>query len=645
MFIPSLPVRFLPGLLFIQLLLCASAEGQAARPGFDVILRHGTVVDGTGGARFAADVGLQGGFIAAVGDLKASTAVLDLDLTGLVVSPGFINLHSHATPEGLRRGENMLTQGVTTEILNADGGGPLDLASQLRSLESAGLALNAGANIGFNSVWIQVMGAANQRPSPEAIDRMRALVRQGLEQGAFGVSAGLDYKPGYYATTEEVEKIVSVARPFRTVFTNHERLTPETGYSSRVGIAETIAIGEHAGLVPLVTHMKAQGMEQGTATTLLATMDAAAARGAYTAADVYPYLAGQTGLAALIIPGWAQEGGRDAMLARFQDPQLRSRIGAEAEQAMKARFGGPQGVYATGPATELVDAMKAFGVTSPGEALIRLLEKGDGGAILRFGIESDLISILRHETASVACDCGAVDGPSVHPRYYGTFPRVLGRYVREQKVLSLEDAVRKMTGLPAATIGLVDRGLLAPGMAADLAVFDPASIIDRATFEAPTERSVGVRHVFVNGRIALRDGVATGATAGRSLFRSAHEPSRPMAAGERRVGLKMRSPKGRISLDVSLKPSARRPRGGFKMTFDGVAAELTEPWALFVTKGWASVVGVGTVNGERGPVTVILEGRNPSNPGPGATLTVRGPGGYSSTHAIPAKALRLDSVR
>ena len=206
------------------------------------------------------------------------------------------------------------------------------------------------------------------------------------------------------------------------------------------------------------------------------------------------------------------------MLARFGNPEERARIIKEAEAAMQARFGGPQGVYATGHKKELVDAMKEFGVSSPGEALLRLLEQSDGGAILRFGVESDLVAILKHPTASVACDCGAVTGGASHPRYYGTFPRVLGHYVREQQVLTWEEAVRKMTALPAATIGMINRGVIAPGMAADIAVFDPATIIDRATFAAPTEMPVGMRHVLVNGKLAFKDGAATGERAGAVLL-------------------------------------------------------------------------------------------------------------------------------
>ncbi|MCC7125552.1 MAG: amidohydrolase family protein, partial [Acidobacteria bacterium] len=428
---------------------------------FDVIIRGGTVIDGSGAPRFVADVGIIRGYIARVGSLAGQSAPIEIDATGLYVTPGFINIHSHATAEGLPTAVNMLVQGVTTEILNADGGGPTDLDTQLHRLRVAGLAVNAGANIGFNAIWSSVIGTSDRRPTADEITRMREMVQRGLEQGAYGVSAGLDYKPGYYATAEEVGRVIDVAKPWRTNFPNHDRLTPESKYSSRVGIAETLAIGARSGLVPVVTHMKVQGREQGTAADVLRMMDDAAAKGTYVAADVYPYLAGQSGLAALLIPGWALDGGRDAMLARFASLGDRARIIKEAEEAMMLRFGGPQGVYATGHGKELTDAMREFGTASPGEALLRLLEQQDGGAILRFGSESDLVAIMKYPSASIACDCGAVAGRATHPRYYGSFPRVLGRYVREQQALTWEDAIRKMSGLPAATIGLVNRGQLA----------------------------------------------------------------------------------------------------------------------------------------------------------------------------------------
>ena len=390
---------------------------------------------------------------------------------------------------------------------------------------------------------------------------MRGMIKEGLGYGAWGVSAGLDYKPGYFARTEEVIKVVDVARPMRTNFTNHDRITPESNFSSRVGVDETVAIGQKAGLVPVVTHMKAQGREQGTAGDILASMRQATRRGHYTAADAYPYLAGQSGLGALMIPAWAQEGGREAMLKRFADPEQRARIIKESEQAMTARFGGPQGVYLPRTQQELTDVMKEMNA-GPGETVLRIIETGDPGAILRFGIEADLIKILQDPVTSMACDCGASTATRTHPRYYGSFPRVLGRYVREQKIMSWEQAIRKMSGLPAATIGMVDRGLIAAGMAADLTVFDPATVIDRATYENPALPSEGIRHVLVNGTVALSDGVATGAQGAATCCCAA----RTCRAGRARMRPRAASSAKAMGTDgerVIIEPVAtrRRPAG------------------------------------------------------------------------------------
>ena len=539
------------------LIVLSIGHAQAQAPRFDIIIRHGTVIDGSGRPRFDADVGVRSGYIAAIGDLGAEQSTQEIDARGLFVAPGFINIHSHASPDALPTAVNMLTQGVTTEIFNADGNGPLDVAQQMQSLVAAGLAVNVGGYIGFNSVWQTVNGNADKRPTPAEIEQMRALIASGLDQGAWGVSAGLDYKPGYFARTEEVIKIVDVARLARTNFTNHDRITPESNYSSKVGVAETVAIGEKAGLVPVVTHMKAQGLEQGTAGAILASMDQATRRGAYTAADAYPYLAGQSGLGSLIIPGWAQEGGREAMLKRFADPAVRARIITEAEQAMTARFGGPQGVYLPRTQQELTAVMKETNAGA-GETIVRLLETAaDPGAILRFGSEADLVKILQHPATSMACDCGASTATRVHPRFYGSFPRVLGRYVREQKIMSWEEAIRKSSALPAATIGMIDRGLIAVGMAADLVVLDPATVIDRATYEKPSLPSEGIRHVLVNGRAALNNGIATGVRSGRALLRTANMPSRAMSNADRRVVAKGIASGSRLVIDLTQRAGAR----------------------------------------------------------------------------------------
>jgi N-acyl-D-aspartate/D-glutamate deacylase len=637
--------------------VAATETRQRAAP-FDVILRGGTVIDGTGARPFRADVGILRGRILTVGDLAGARSALEVDVAGLSVAPGFINLHSHASASALAHAENMLTQGVTTEILNPDGGGPIDLAEQLARLGAQGLAVNAGAYIGFNSAWQSVIGPADRRPSGEDIGRMRAIIAGGLAAGAWGVSAGLDYKPAYFATTDEVIDVVKVAGASRTNFTNHDRLTPETNFSSRVGIAETIRIGEAAGLLPVVTHMKVQGHEQGTAGDALQMLQQSTRRGHYAAADAYPYLAGQTSLAALVIPGWAQDGGREAMLKRFADPVLRARIAGEAEQAMKARFGGAEGVYLPAMRRELVDVMKDEGAPA-GEAVVRILEKQSTGAILRFGAEADLVKILQHPATSIACDCGASAGTSTHPRYYGSYPRVLGQYVRERKVLTWENAVRKMTGLPASTIGLVDRGFLAPGMAADVTVFDPRTVIDRATYDEPALPSEGIRHVLVNGTFAIRDGRVTGEQGGRVLRRAAHMPSRPMSLDvARRASVRgtveaaeAPSQNGgapetvQIAVDVTQSAGANRAKGSFRLSDrrSRTVIEMTDLGLLQTAAGWMSFTGRGRLvpSREERLVTVVIDWAGRQGGDGRATVIVEAEDAYQLTGTLEASRVQV----
>ena len=592
---------------------------------YDVIIRHGTVIDGSGVARYAADVAIANGFIVRVGNLQGEQAAIDIDARGLDVAPGFINIHSHATPDALPTAENMLTQGVTTEIVNADGGGFTDIAQQLADTARAGLAVNVGAYIGFNSVWSTVVGSADRRPTAADVATMRTMIVDGLEHGAWGVSAGLDYKPAYYAQVEEVVRVVEPAMKWRTNFPNHDRLTPETNFSSHVGVSETIAIGGKAGLVPVVTHMKSQGREQGQAGELLAMMDAATKRGAYTAADVYPYLAGQTGLGALTIPAWAQDGGRQALLARFQDPAQRARIVKETEAAMDARFGGATGVYLPAVKRELIDIAREDQV-SPGEAVVRILEQRNETGIMRFGSEEDLVRILKYPAASIACDCGATLNTRQHPRAWGSFPRVLGRYVREQRVLTWEDAIRKMTALPASTIGMIDRGFIAPGMAADITVFDPNTVIDRATYDDPAQLSEGIRDVIVNGAVAVRNGKPTGERSGRVLARSAHMPSRPMNISARRFAVRGTLDSGaRVTIDVNRALGDSRARGTVHVVAaPGVPAiDAVDLGVLQTATDWATITGMArSPGGATHPFTAIVELADPFVAGRPRTVSI-----------------------
>lgn len=616
----------------LSLPLAAQSAPAPSRPtAYDLILRGGLVLDGTGASALRADVGISGSRIARIGDLSSASARTVIDVRGLMVAPGFINLHSHAVPAVLPTAENMLTQGVTTEILNADGSSPLDIGAQLDTLAAAGLAENVGASVGFNTMWANVMGPSDRRPTPADITRMQALIVRNLERGAFGVSAGLDYKPAYFATTDEVVRVLSPARPWRTFLPNHDRLTPEAGFSSRKGMDETVTIGVGAGLVPVFTHMKVQGHEGGTADSVLAMMRRTTARGQWVAADVYPYLAGQTALAALIIPGWAQDGGVAAMRQRFADPVLRARIITEADAAIAARFTGPRDILLNESGRRLSEIMAQQGLTSPGAAVVKVLETEFPSAILSFGLEEDLRKILQYPDAAIACDCGAWTATRAHPRGFGTFPRILGHYVRETHTLTWADAVRKMSGLPAVMAGMVDRGFLSEGMFADITVFDSATVIDHATYERPDAKSDGIRVVLVHGVVALRDGVVTGARGGQPLRRSKHMPSRPLRLDvARRVSARGTLQTAGATVLRSFTITARQEReartatGRIQFTLPtGETMTSVSLGLLQSAPRWASVSGwLQSARGDttRRAFTLVIDGDDPFVPGTSTTI-------------------------
>ncbi len=606
--LPALLVRRIFFFLLVTLSLLPLPVGKAAET-YDVILRNGTIIDGTGAKAYRADIALKNGFIYRIGNLRDADAKVELNLSGLVVAPGFINLHSHATFAGVKTAVNMLTQGVTTEIINADGAGSLNIGKQLSDFSAAGLAVNLGAYVGFNSVWASVVGQSDRRPDTAEIQKMRDLLTDNLKQGAWGVSAGLDYKPGYFARTEEVIAVMQAAKFWRTNFPNHDRLVPEHNFSSLKAISETIEIGEKTNVMPVITHMKVQGHEQGNAAKAVAMMRAASARGHETVADIYPYLAGQTGLGSLFVPAWAVEGGRAEMLKRFADPALRPRIAQEIETALKARVLKPENIYVSSARRPFIEYMREYNAGA-GETIMRMLEAGSPTAIMTFGLEADLVELLKFPGSAVSCDCGATEpNPGLHPRYYGTFPRVLGHYVRETKAMTLEAAVRQMTGLPASIVGVADRGFLAVGMVADIAVFDPKTIIDHATYEQPTLVSDGVRHVLVNGKFALRDGKATGEKAGRVLVRATDLPSRPMKQGQAlSLSVNAKGVKAQLS-----QPANGKARGMLQFSDPNTNSEyrLIEIGLLQAFGNWASFTARVRSAADEHAALVIVDGDNP----------------------------------
>ncbi len=606
----------------VAVLAIAAGPASAGQAGvlYDIIVEHGEVFDGTGAAPQHADVGVIGGRIAAVGDLKNERAGKRIEAFHLYVTPGFINVHDHSSPEALPTAENMLTQGETTALLNPDGWGELDIGKEMADLAKPGMALNIGAYAGFNAIWEATVGQTDVRPTAAQITVMRNLIEKNLEQGAFGVSAGLDYKPAYFARPEEVISVISAASKWRTNFPNHDRLTPETGYSSRLGVAETISIASAAGLSPEITHIKAQGWEQGRAGDIIDLMHKATAAGHFTTGDVYPYTAGMTALFAFTVPGWAQAGGQEAMLARFKDPALRAKIVANAEAALDARFGGPRGVYLPMSKRQLVDVAKSEGV-SAGEALLRIMEKDEWGGVLTFGKEADVRAFLQEPTISITCDCGADLEKHTHPRVYGSYPRVLGRYVRDEHVLTWSEAIRKMTGLPASSLGMVDRGFIAPGMAADITIFDPATIIDHATFDVPTALSDGVRFVLVNGKVELSDGKVTGERAGAVLLRSENMPTHPMNVGGhgtvKIVGAQLESKNGDqgiLSVNITQTPDGKSiGRIALVDAHGAVRLASGSLGPLQLGDQWMSVTG--WTEGQKGQAfTLIIDSANPRQP-------------------------------
>ena len=624
-------------LLLGTVLQMPSGEAQAEEVSFDTIIRNGTIIDGSGLPRYNADIGLRNGFIARIGDLDDVSAETDLDAEGLFVTPGFIDIHSHASLSALQEAKSSLTQGVTTEILSPDGGGPTDITERF-ALEEDGLAINIGTYIGFNSIWRDVVGNDDRRATAEEIRDMQALVSQAMEDGAFGVSAGLQYTPAYYADTDEVIDVVSAAKDWRTNFPNHIRNQDNEVVEST---AETIEIGEGAGLVPVITHIKVVGPGNwGKSQEMLELIEEAWDRGTYAAADVYPYLRSQQGVTTLV-PKWVEDGGRSEMLKRFADPELRQQIEQEIEEILQTKAEGPEDVYFPTTGKTLADYMEegvaGDGNLTPGEAVMQMLEThGNLTSILNFGSEDDLKRFMQHPTTAIASDGGATTSSSTHPRRYGSQPRVLGKYVREEGYLEWEEAIRKMTGLPATIIGMTDRGLIAEGMVADITVFDPETVIDHATFDEPKQYSEGMEYVIVNGELALFEGEVTGKQAGKALKRAPNMPSRPMnpsesihveGIGELHPIDQPSDDESWLQIDYSLDQDAhaRQAEGHFRISDekDELDFEAEGLGKIQVTDGWVSFTGRGTLNGnEERTFLVIIDENEPMMTDQRPTITV-----------------------
>lgn len=514
---------------------CAPALRPSPTVEWSVLIRGGTIIDGSGAPRFTGDVALRGDRVAEVSrtPLDARRAQRVIDATGLIVAPGFIDIHAHLEPLlRLPDARSHVTQGVTLAVGGPDGSAPFPLAAYADSAERAGLGMNVAYLVGHNTVRRLVMGTANRAPTAAELERMVALIRQGMGEGAFGISTGLRYVPGYYSKIDEVIALSRAAADSGGFYTSHLR---EEGLGLIDGVREAITIAREARIPVVLTHHKAVGqMMWGQSVTTLAMVDSARADGLDVMMDQYPYTATSTGLSVLI-PPWALAGGANAFRARTQDSTLRDSILRGIVELLQTDRGGGDtrrvqfsrvSWDTTLEGKTLADWAGRRGVGPSLAAAADLVLEGElkGGASMIYHVldEPDVVRIMQHPMTMIASD-GRLSAPGEgvpHPRAYGTFPRVLGHYVRERRVLTLEEAVRKMTSSPALRLGLGgQRGCLAPGCHADVAIFDAATIGSDATFEAPHQYATGVSFVLVNGVAVVERGAFTAARPGRVLRR------------------------------------------------------------------------------------------------------------------------------
>lgn len=515
------------------------------RADHDLVIRGGTVFNGTGARGIEGDVAITGGKISAVGARLAERGREEIDARGLAVAPGFIDIHSHGDG-GLfddPRGESLIRQGITTIVAGQDGGsrapsradaqgegaGPASFDALFTALDALRPSVNVASMIGLGTVRGLVVGADDRPATPDERRRMTALVDEALAQGACGASSGLEYTPGAFASPDE---LVALCRPLAArglPYATHMRNEDDNLLDS---IDESIAVARGAGCPLQIAHLKTQGPRNwGKLDAVFARIAEARKAGLDVMFDRYPYTAYQTGLTNLF-PVWSRDGGTAAFLARLADPAVAPRIRMEAlakveliggwENVHIASVRAPEDRAAEGK--RLGSYAKSLGA-DPYELTAAMLRRNNASiGMVGFAMsEENLDRILAHPQGMVCSDGGAfaVDGPtrrgSPHPRGLGTFPRVLGRYVRERRALSLEQAIHKMTALPASRVRIADRGRLVAGLAADVVVFDPARVEDRATYEAPFQYPVGIRAVVVNGSLALRDGTRAGDGSGRAL--------------------------------------------------------------------------------------------------------------------------------
>jgi len=505
------------------LLLALSAD-------FDLVIRNARVVDGTGNPWYRADVGVKDGRIAAIGALAAKTAMRTVDAAGKVLAPGFIDVHTHVEGgiDKNPRADNFLRDGVTTVITGNCGSSELDLSVWFKKLDQAGLAVNVASLIGHNTVRISVMGRGKEVASPEQLSRMEGLMRKAMSDGAVGFSTGLEYVPGTYVDPSEIVRLAKVVAGFQGVYSSHMR---DEGARVLDAMNEIINVGRESGIRVQISHLKQDTKKHwGASEKMIALLDTSRAAGIDVTVDQYPYTRSSTSLS-IRVPAWAQAGGRTALAERIRAPQTRAQIKREMLEMLRGR-GLTDYSYATiasysahkdweGKTITEVNRLRGGAANAEAEAdtVLDILVEADPSMVYHVMSDDDVDRILRYPFTAVASDGGVreLGSGNPHPRSYGTNARVLGTYVRERGVIPLEDAIRRMTSLPARTFGFRDRGLLQAGMAADLVLFDPARIKDLSTFAAPHAYSEGFELILVNGVPVLERDRLTNQRPGRTL--------------------------------------------------------------------------------------------------------------------------------
>jgi len=510
----------------------------AAAQEHTILIRNGRVMDGSGNPWIYADVLLRGDRIAAVGLLGDVQADEVVDATGLYVTPGFIDTHTHAgdglaTP-GLSHARPLLVQGLTTIFANPDGGGPVDLAQQRRDLLRDGIGVNVAQLVSQGSVRGAVLGAEDRDPTAAEMQRMEQLVRAGMEEGAWGMSSGTFYVPGFYSKPAEIQDLAKIVAGFGGVYQSHIRDESTYSVGLMAAVDEVIQVGRVAGIPAVLTHVKALGPDVwGYGQAIVRRVERAREEGVQVFADQYPYTASATGLDAALLPRWSQAGGRDSLLARMARPADMARI-HEAMVENLARRGGADRIQfrrflpdTTIEGKRLSEIARERGEDAIGVA-VDIIKRGSASIVSYNMDDSDVQTLMAQPWTMTSSDGDLVPWQQgvPHPRSYGAFPRKIRLYVMEEGTITLEQAIRSMTSLPAEVYRMPDRGVLRAGAAADVVVFDLDRIRDTATYTEPHQLAEGMVWVFVNGRAAIRDGAFQDVRAGRVLRKGMEPVSR-----------------------------------------------------------------------------------------------------------------------